>query len=123
MIEHYSALKVIHVFCVFTSITLFMLRGLLMFSGVDWRQSRFLRIFPHAVDTLLLVSGLSMAFLIHQYPFVQSWLTVKVVLLIVYIGLGTYTFRRAQTPLARGVSFAAALLAVAHNPWGVLETL
>jgi len=40
---------------------------------------------------------------------VQGWLTVKVVLLIVYIVLGTYALKRARTPRGRALAYAAAL--------------
>ena len=64
-------------------------------------------------------------------PFVQAWLTVKVLLIIAYIGLGLVALRFAATPRARIVSFAAALLvfaytisvALAHNPLGIFHDL
>jgi uncharacterized membrane protein SirB2 len=67
--------------------------------------------------------------ILHQYPFVQSWLTVKVCLLVVYIGLGTFALKRAHTPRARAWFYVAALavylfivsVARAHHPLGILQ--
>jgi len=70
-----------------------------------------LRVLPHVIDTLLLASGLTLAFLIHQYPFVNSaWLTAKVIGLVVYIALGVMVFRGAQGRLGRALNGIAALL-------------
>src|SRR5690348_8086625 len=46
---------------------------------------RLVRVAPPAVDTLLLASAIWLTFLVHQYPFVQGWLTAKVIGLVVYI--------------------------------------
>ena len=67
----------------------------------------------------------------HQYPFVQGWLTAKVLLLVVYIVLGAYALRRARTQALRLVCFATALLvflfivsvAYWHDPAGVFHPL
>ena len=69
--------------------------------------------------------------MLHQYPFVHSWLTVKVVLLVVYIVLGSFALKRARKPATRLVTWLAALaifgfivsVARAHHPLGVLRVL
>jgi len=69
--------------------------------------------------------------ILHQYPFVQGWLTVKVLLLAVYIALGTMALKRGRTRAAQVTCYALALLvfafiasvALAHNPWGAFATL
>jgi uncharacterized membrane protein SirB2 len=67
--------------------------------------------------------------ILHQYPFVQSWLTVKMLLLVVYIVLGTFALKRGRTRVTQVTCYFAALfvfvfivsVARAHNPWGVLS--
>ncbi|OIP12407.1 MAG: invasion protein [Betaproteobacteria bacterium CG2_30_59_46] len=79
---------------------------------------------PHVVDTLLLVFGIALAFAIHQYPFVDSWLTAKVVGLVLYIGLGSIalkygkskTIRLSAWLAAQGVFAYIVLVAISHNP-------
>ena len=66
-----------------------------------------------------------------QYPFEQSWLTVKVVALVAYIVLGVVALKRGKTKMVRAVAFAAALVAFVftmsvartHNPMGFLSLL
>ncbi len=83
----------------------------------------------YVIDTTLLAAAVLLAVIIHQYPFVQAWLTVKVLLLVVYIVLGVYALRRARTRRARGGCLLAAILvygfmisvAITHNPRGVFS--
>ncbi|HEX7249101.1 MAG TPA: SirB2 family protein, partial [Burkholderiales bacterium] len=43
------------------------------------------------------------------YPFVQPWLTAKVLALVAYIVLGSFALRRGRTRGARTGAFVAAL--------------
>jgi uncharacterized membrane protein SirB2 len=87
-----------------------------------------LRVLSYAIDTTLLTAALMLVTILHQYPFVQAWLTVKVLLLVVYIVLGTLALKRGRTARARNSSFIAAVgvylaivgIARSHNPMGWL---
>ena len=57
--------------------------------------------------------GGALIVLIAQYPFVQDWLTAKVVLLVIYIGLGTIALRRGKTKAIRVGTWVAAILVFA----------
>ena len=122
----YLYLKHAHVFFVATSIVFFVFRGGLMFADSTWLQHPLLKYTPHVVDTLLLASAVWLMFLIHQYPIAQSWLTVKVVLLLVYIVLGSFALKHGRSKFRRGIYFALALTVVlfmvsvarAHQPLG-----
>ena len=69
--------------------------------------------------------------IVEQYPFVHGWLTVKVLLLVVYIALGGFAFWRARTRIERLGSWLAALavyafmlsVARAHHPLGLFAGL
>ena len=78
---NYFLLKHLHVSCVVISIGLFALRGSLELLGRPWRHWRVLRVAPHVIDTVLLTTALWMAWRIGQYPFVNGWLTAKVLAL------------------------------------------
>ncbi|MHB1292745.1 MAG: SirB2 family protein [Sulfuricella sp.] len=120
----YSLLKALHISCVITSYTLFFLRGFLTLQETNMPQQRWIKIVPHVVDTLLLVSAIALAFTIHQYPFVDNWLTAKVVGLVLYIGLGSValkygkskTVRLSAWLAAQGVFAYIVLVAISHNP-------
>ena len=57
----YSAIKHLHVSAVAVSFALFTLRGAWMLAAPDKLQERWVRIVPHVVDTLLLLSALWLA--------------------------------------------------------------
>lgn len=87
------------------------------------------RYLSYSVDTVLLTSALMLITLLHQYPFVQSWLTVKVALVIAYVALGSFALKRGRTPRMRLGCFIAAMLvygmiisiARAHHPLGAMH--
>jgi len=90
----YLALKNVHVTCVVFSYVLFVVRGVWMISDPAMLAQRWVKIVPHFVDTVLLVSAVALAVSIAQYPFAVSWLTAKVIGLVVYIALGMLALRR-----------------------------
>ena len=110
----YLLAKYLHVGCVALSLAGFAARGALMLSGSPLLNARLVRVLPHFVDTLLLASAVWLAVLLGQYPFVQGWLTAKVLGLLAYIVLGVYALRRGRTLGQRAVAFVAALLAAGY---------
>lgn len=110
----YLALKFLHISCVVLSGSGFVLRGWWMLTDSPLRQHRLTRMLPHLVDTVLLGSALTMAWLSHQYPFAQSWLTAKFFGLLAYILLGSLALKRGRSKAARALYFGLALLAFAY---------
>ena len=106
----YLSLKLVHMTSVAASLGLFSLRGAWMLAGSPRLRDRWVRVLPHLVDTVLLLSGLALAWRIGQYPFVHGWLTAKVIALVAYIGLGTVALKRGRTLHVRGLTLIAALL-------------
>ena len=127
MANYYPQLRNLHVACAVASIVLFVLRHVLMLRGIDWRKSIALRIMPHAIDSVLLVSAVLLTISIEQYPFVNSWLTVKVIALVAYIFLGMQALKRERSQAVRRVAFLAAVavfafivtVARSHSPLGI----
>jgi uncharacterized membrane protein SirB2 len=131
MIEFYEQIKCVHIAAVIASGMLFLARGIAVQAGARWAMAAPLRWLSIAIDTTLLLAALMLVAILHEYPFVQSWLTVKLCLLVVYIVLGTYALKRGRTPRVRRLCFIAASLvygfiisvAIAHHPLGVLLLL
>ncbi len=129
MIEFYPQIKLVHVLAVILSGSLFSLRGLLMLARSRHVNHIALRIASWTIDTTLLTAALMLITLLHQYPFVQGWLTVKVLLLVVYIALGMFALKRGKTRKAQVTCLFSALLvyayiisvALAHSPWGLFS--
>src|SRR5450756_728996 len=97
----YLWVKNLHVSSVVLSISLFALRAALQLQSRPWRQWTLLRVGPHVVDTVLLSSALWMAWRIGQYPFVNGWLTAKVLALLAYILLGRHALGKNTPPAQR----------------------
>jgi uncharacterized membrane protein SirB2 len=110
----YSAIKHFHILCAILSGSLFLLRGCWMVAGATLLEKRWWRVMPHVIDTLFLASALVMMFWSAQYPFVQSWLTAKVLALEFYIVLGAFALKRAKTYSGRVRAFVAALAVFAY---------
>ena len=110
----YLLVRHLHMSCAALSITLFVVRGTCQVAGWPWRQWRWLRIAPHLVDTVLLGAAISLAWWSQQYPFAQSWLSAKVVALLVYIGLGSLALRPGASSTVQRGAFLGALLTVAY---------
>lgn len=110
----YLALKHMHVAFVALSGLGFLLRGCWMLLDSPMLKARWVRIAPHGIDSLLLASALAMVFMSGQYPFVQPWLTAKVLGLLVYIGFGTLALKRARSKSARALCFGLALITFAY---------
>jgi uncharacterized membrane protein SirB2 len=58
---------------------------------------------------VLLIAAMMLAMFVRQYPFVHAWLTMKVLLLAVYVVLGSYALKRGATRALRAIAFVALL--------------
>ena len=97
----YLLLKLTHVTCVVLSYAGFVLRGIWMIQDSRMLERRWVRVLPHAVDTLLLASAIALAVVLKQFPFVEPWLTAKVAGLALYIVLGMIALRYGTTRRVR----------------------
>lgn len=128
MAEFYPFFKHLHMSLAALSLAGFVLRFVWMWRESALLQHRLTKVLPHALDTLLLLAGLALAWLLRLSPLAQPWLGVKLVLLLLYIVLGTLALKRAPRGAARAVCFVFALLvyaqlvgvAIRHHPWGWL---
>jgi len=127
MSEHYLLLRHVHIACAALTIGLFVLRGVLMLAESPLLEAHVLKILPHAVDTVLLTAALMLTTVVHQYPFVNGWLTMKLALLVPYVVLGSIALKRGRSKRLRTTAFFAALLVLAflvsvalrHDPRGI----
>ena len=110
----YLAIKHQHVSCVVLSILLFFLRGIWTMQTSPIMQQRWVKIAPHIIDTLLLGSALTLAWLSQQWPFQQAWLTAKVLGLLAYIILGSIALKRGKTRQIRLAAWLLALVTVGY---------
>ena len=113
-------LKYLHVACAVLSISGYLVRGVWMMRESPWLQKKWVKVAPHVIDTLLLGAGIWLAIRIQQYPFVQGWLTAKVLALIAYIVVGAIGLKYGKT---REIRIAAWLGAIVIFGYIVLVAL
>lgn len=110
----YESLKLVHVVSVVLTILGFMLRGYWMMTESALLQSKPVKVLPHIVDTVLLISGIALIVELHLPVLDQPWLLMKFAALAVYIVLGTIALRRGTTKRARITAFVASLAVIAY---------
>jgi uncharacterized membrane protein SirB2 len=105
----YSALKTVHITCVALSISGFALRTWWMARTSRLLQHPAVRVGPHIIDTLLLASGVAMAWQV-GWEGVRHWLPAKLLGLVLYIMLGAIALHRGRTRMAKVAAAIAAVL-------------
>ena len=123
----YLEIRAVHIGAVILSGAVLLLRGVAHnLLNASWAMAWPIRTLSYTVDTTLLTAALMLMTIVRQYPFVDSWLTMKVMLLLLYIYLG-YMALRGPTERVRWLNLAGAALvygfiitiARAHNPLGI----
>jgi len=129
MIEFYPQIKWVHIAAVLASGSLFLLRGLLLQAGQPrLAMAAPVRYLSYSIDTVLLTAALMLLTILPRAMFANGWLTAKLVLLVVYVVLGTFALKRARTPRVRLACYLLALvvfgfmltIARGHHPMGAL---
>lgn len=122
----YLALKYSHLLFIVLSVSLFILRFGLLMKKSKWFESRWIKVLPHVVDTLLIATGLGLIFITGFIPFTPSavWMTEKLTCVLAYIALSYVALFYSQGTLfklfaffgALGWVYAAATLAISKTP-------
>ena len=110
-------IKVLHVACALLTLVSFFVRGVWMLRDSPLLQQRMTRILPHVVDTVLFVSGLTLAIRGYGAFYREPWLVAKLVAVLIYIGCGRVALRHGRSRPVRAGAFAAALLVFAWIVW------
>ena len=127
MIEFYAQIKWVHIVMVICSGALFLLRGLLMQAGKPRiAMAAPVRYLSYTIDTTLLTAALMLLTILPGAVFANGWLTTKLILLVVYVILGTFALKRGRTPGTRTICYLVALATFAamygiarmHSPLG-----
>lgn len=98
-----STLLYSHIGLAYISLVLLLTRGVLSARRVDWRQYKLLKIAPHAVDTLLLGTGIgiSVYWLLQGFVTLDQliWLLPKLLFIGLYVLFSVRAFRK-NTPFS-----------------------
>lgn len=108
----YMLAKHLHLTAVFFSISLFVIRFFWLMRSSALMDKRWVKVFPHVIDTLLLISALSLCFMIQQYPVVNHWLSEKIVFVVLYIVLGMVALNNKHSKKMQWIAFVGAISCV-----------
>jgi uncharacterized membrane protein SirB2 len=127
LLAYYLQIKWVHVAAVLASGGLFALRGLLLHLGAGGVAMAWpLRFLSYGIDTVLLTAALMLFTLLPHAMFANGWLALKLLLLPVYVVLGSFALKRGRSPRVRVGCWLAALAVYAtmlgiarmHHPLG-----
>lgn len=118
-------IKLTHISCVLLSILFFIGRGVVMFYDPSFVSKIWVRRVAEGIDTALLLSGISLAWLTEQLPWQDAWLGAKLTLLLLYILLGMVAFHWGRRRTVKMLSWIVAiatyttmlLIALTKSPW------
>jgi uncharacterized membrane protein SirB2 len=110
----YETVKLIHVGTAILTISGFMLRGYWMFCGSPKLQLKIVKVLPHVVDTVFLLSGIGLIVVLNLPVLGQNWLLMKFVALVAYIVLGAIALGRGKTMRSRTFAFVSSLAVFAY---------
>ena len=124
----YIFFKHIHMTAAVASGAFFMLRGLWMMQESSLFNAKLVKVLPHVIDTILLVSAFILVGMMGSFP---AFVQVKIGALFVYIALGMMAFRFMKGWGARVFMFFLALsvyafilsVAITKHPQGFLSAV
>jgi uncharacterized membrane protein SirB2 len=129
LMTFYPQIKWVHIAAISASGSLFALRGALVQARHPrWAMAAPVRYLSYTIDTVLLTAALMLLTILPGAMFANGWLTTKLVLVVVYVVLGTFALKRGRSARIRLACYLAALLvfftiigiAIAHHPLGWL---
>ena len=106
----YMMAKHLHLTAVCLSILFFVFRFIWSQFDATALNKQWVKILPHIIDTVLLASAIWLCVILSQYPFVNAWLTFKVIGVVLYIVFGLFALKKAKTKLSKWGFFVAALV-------------
>lgn len=123
----YFEIRAVHIGAVALSGLLMLVRGIACNAfGASWVMAWPVRTLTYTIDTVLLTAALMLMTIIQQFPFVDGWLTMKALLLVVYVVLGYRALRGGSARIRWANLVGAALvfgfiatIARAHSPLGL----
>jgi len=101
-------IKLIHLIFIFSSLASFVSRMALSVFKADLLQNKVVKIAPHVIDTLLLLSGITLVVQGNWLDGEFGWIVSKIILLLGYIVFGVMAMRLKDSK--RWIAFAAAII-------------
>lgn len=128
---NFHLVKYLHLVTVAASFALFFIRGVWVLRAYPRPEEQWVRLLPHAIDTLVLVSGVALIALAWEGRWPEEWLIWKLVFVLLYAVLMVIVLRLAKQRWQKALAWVAAMLmflfvatvAVLHHKFGILSLL
>lgn len=85
-----------------------------MLTDADQLRLRVVRVAPHVIDTVFLLSGIALIVILQLPVLQQPWLLAKFAALLAYIVLGAIALRHGRSRRSRILAFVSALVVFAY---------
>jgi len=108
-------IKTIHVTFGILTIISFTLRSIFMWIRHGALQKRLVKVFPHIIDSILLLSGILLVIDRYVNFYQHPWLLAKMAAVILYIIVGSIALKYGRTVFIRSLSVFAS--------WGILTII
>lgn len=98
----YAGLLLLHKIAVLTSISVFFIRGLGVIYSREWVTRKPVKIVPHVIDTVLILSAVGIV-LVTPFAFSDPWILMKTLGVLVYVALSVVVFKVAKSRAQRAL--------------------
>lgn len=105
--ELYFIIKNTHILFIVLSLSFYTINLAFNIRGV--KPKKIFTIAPHIINTFLLISGISLCFIIQQYPLSSSWLSGKMVALLGYVFVAVVSLRSKRGKMFKIICFVGAV--------------
>ncbi len=105
----YTILKHLHLTTIALSVLFLILQVVSHLFDHKMKDAKWLKVLPHIIHTVLLVSAVGLCIQLAQYPFVDAWVTSKLLGLVAYVILGVLAIKWARTNAMRVFALVGAI--------------
>ena len=97
----YMAFKHLHLTAIALSLLFLILQVVAHLMDSKMKEAKWLKVLPHIINTVLIITAIGLCVTLAQYPFVHDWVTSKLIGLVAYILLAVVAVKWARTNAMR----------------------
>ncbi len=105
----YMAMKHLHLTAIALSLLFLILQVVSHLLDSKMKDAKWLKILPHIINTVLILTAIGLCVSLAQYPFVHAWVTSKLIGLVAYVLLALVAVKWARTNAMRVFALIGAI--------------
>ncbi|MEN8771160.1 MAG: SirB2 family protein [Glaciecola sp.] len=95
------AFKHLHLTAIALSLLFLILQVATHLMDSKMKEAKWLKVLPHIINTVLIITAIGLCVTLAQYPFVHDWVTSKLIGLVAYVLLAVVAVKWARTNAMR----------------------